>query len=62
MSNVPYTTYTFTADNQNSLILSNSVATVLGLLVIIRVKVNVMNDDNIGRSQVDSKATCKTIN
>ena len=51
------TTYTFTVDDQNSPILSNSVAAVLGLLVIIWVKVNVMNDDNIGRSQVDSKST-----
>lgn len=48
MSNVLDTTYTFTADDHNSLILSNSVATVLSLLIIIWVKVNVMNDDNIG--------------
>ena len=49
------------ADDQNSPILSNSVATVLGLLVIIRVEVNVVNDDNIGRSQVDSKSTYRRI-
>ena len=42
----------------NLLCLSHSVAPVFSLFVIIRIKINVMNDDYIGRSQVNAQASC----
>ena len=39
--------------------MSNPVTAILGLLVIVWVKVYVVDDHHIGRSQVDTKTTCR---